>query len=95
VISWFQAFTFTWNLCRYSAGGGGNKSVGVHMTLSATPRAMPASASNQVSAAGGRAGVFEPLRAGESNRLAGLLEDMVGLYKLTHSLNAPDFNPYM
>jgi DNA polymerase-4 len=44
--------------------GGGNRSVGVHMTLTATPRAMPAGAANQVSAAGGRAGMFEPLRWG-------------------------------
>ena len=58
--------------------GGGAKTVGVHMTLTATPRAMPSAAiaANRTSAAGGRAGVFDPLRAGEWDRLEGLLQDM-------------------
>ena len=70
---------------------GASKSIGVHMSLTAVSRAMPACAAHEVSAAGGRAGWFDPLRAGESGRVTMLLNVMVGECAPTfaHTRNKP------
>ena len=54
------------------------RSIGVHFSLSTTPRRMPpeAIAAGTVSAAGGRPGWFEPVRAGERSRVSDAVDAM-------------------
>ena len=65
---------------RGSADGFRKKSVGVHFSLSTTPRRMPreAIAAGTVSAAGGRPGWFEPVRVGERARVSDAVDAMAG-----------------
>ena len=65
---------------RGSADGFRKKSVGVHFSLSTTPRRMPpeAVAAGTVSAAGGRPGWFEPVRVGERARVSDAVGAMAG-----------------
>ena len=58
--------------------GARKKSVGVHFSLATTPRRMPpeAVAIGTVSAAGGRPGWFEPVRAGERARVSHAVDAM-------------------
>ena len=58
--------------------GTANGTVGVHATLTVTPRRMPARPGFEpvTSASGGRAGMFEPLRVGERDRADGLVDAM-------------------